>query len=369
MTSLCRWTAGAVLLAIFSISPRAFSDNLLTNQESTVSEKRSRTINFYGGRKYEAATPLFRLAYALNPDPPLLYNLGIAHRQLSRTIEALNYFHYFLRAAIDVTPMLRDRTEALVRELKRTPASPNSKAVSHAVKEIDRGALFNQLYREGVDLYQNGKYEACIEKFQTAFSINPDSLLAYNLGQAHRKLRQEREALNNYQFYLRTASSITLEMRSKIEGYIQDLRQTINDKEQRSLRPRVLIRETAHQPRPLWRLIVGPVLMVSGTVTLGFGAWGLSINGTCVDIPSSPELHCNKAFDTSQIGTGLVGAGSVLLLGGVLLAALPGSQIKVEHLAESQPASADMAQIASRVSPTVLVQGTVPPDLETVFVK
>lgn len=365
MTSLCRWTAGAVLLAIFSISPRAFSDNLLTNQESTVSEKRSRTINFYDGQKFEAATPLFRLAYALNPDPPLLYNLGIAHRQLSRTIEALNYFHYFLRAAIDVTPMLRDRTEALVRELKRTPASPNSKAVSHAVKEIDRGALFNQLYREGVDLYQNGKYEACIEKFQTAFSINPDSLLAYNLGQAHRKLRQEREALTYYQFYLRTASSITLEMRSKIEGYIQDLRQTINDKEQRSLRPRVLIRETAHLPRPLWRLIVGPVLMVSGAVSLGFGAWGLSLNGTCLETLSDPQLHCNKVFSTSQIGTGLVGAGSVLLLGGVLLAALPGSQIKVEHLAESQPASADMAQIASRVSPTVLVQGTVPPDIET----
>jgi tetratricopeptide (TPR) repeat protein len=360
MTSLCRLSTSTALLATLAISSLAFADDIASNQEATFNEKKNRGTQFYNERKYEAAIPLFQAAYTLNPDPLLLYNLGQAHRKLNRNVEALNYFRFFLRASTDGDPILREKAEAIVKELESTTGksvtSTTSGKNSTLTKNQDSGSLFNQLNKEGTELYQQGNYEACIEKFQTAFSINPDSLLLYNLGQAHRKLKQEREALNYYQFYLRTAGNIAPEMRSKVEGYVQELRQAIDDKEQRSRQPTVVVRTTERRPRPLWRLIVGPVLAAGGAATLGIGAWGLSGNGTCVDTPSDPMLHCSKVYDTAGLGGGLIGAGSVLLLGGVLLAALPGSQVTVERTVDSRPTNTATAQSSSLLFPSASAQ-------------
>ncbi len=360
MTSLCRLTTTTVLLAISSFSTPSFADEPGSNQEAAFNEKKNRGTQFYNERKYEAAIPLFQAAYTLNPDPLLLYNLGQAHRKLNRNVEALNYFRFFLRASTDSDPALREKAEAIVKELASTTgkvatSTPSGKS-NTTTKNQDSSSLFNQLNKEGTELYQQGNYEACIEKFQTAFSINPDSLLLYNLGQAHRKLKQEREALNYYQFYLRTAGDITPDMRSKVEGYVRELRQSIDEKEQRSRQPTVVVRTTERRPRPLWRLIVGPVLAAGGAATLGIGAWGLSGNGTCVDTPSDPMLHCSKVYDTRELGVGLIGAGSVALLGGVLLAALPGSQVTVERPVGSKPTNAALAQPSSLLFPSVLGQ-------------
>lgn len=360
MTSLCRLTKTTVLLAIFSFSTLVFADEPGINQEAAFNEKKNRGTQFYNERKYEAAIPLFQAAYTLNPDPLLLYNLGQAHRKLNRNVEALNYFRFFLRASTDSDPMLREKAEAIVKELESTTGKSATGATSGkgstTTKNQDRGSLFNQLNKEGTELYQQGNYEACIEKFQTAFSINPDSLLLYNLGQAHRKLKQEREALNYYQFYLRTAGDVAPEMRSKAEGYVRELHQSINDKEQRSRQPTVLVRTTERRPRPLWRVIVGPVLAAGGAATLGIGAWGLSGNGTCVDTPSDPMLHCSKVYDTQGLGAGLVGGGSALLLVGVLLAAMPGPQVTVERPVDSKPTSTATAQTSSLLFPSVPAQ-------------
>ena len=360
MTSLCRLTTTTVLLAISSFSTPSFADEPGSNQEAAFNEKKNRGTQFYNERKYEAAIPLFQAAYTLNPDPLLLYNLGQAHRKLNRNVEALNYFRFFLRASTDSDPALREKAEAIVKELASTTgkvatSTPSGKSNTTA-KNQDSSSLFNQLNKEGTELYQQGNYEACIEKFQTAFSINPDSLLLYNLGQAHRKLKQEREALNYYQFYLRTAGDITPDMRSKVEGYVRELRQSIDDKEQRSRQPTVVVRTTERRPRPLWRLIVGPVLAAGGAATLGIGAWGLSGNGTCVDTPSDPMLHCSKVYDTKGLGGGLIGGGSALLLVGVLLTAMPGPQVTVERLIDNKSTSTAMAQPTSLLFPSVLGQ-------------
>ena len=360
MTSLCRLTTTTVLLAISSFSTPSFADEPGSNQEAAFNEKKNRGTQFYNERKYEAAIPLFQAAYTLNPDPLLLYNLGQAHRKLNRNVEALNYFRFFLRASTDSDPALREKAEAIVKELASTTgkvatSTPSGKS-NTTTKNQDSSSLFNQLNKEGTELYQQGNYEACIEKFQTAFSINPDSLLLYNLGQAHRKLKQEREALNYYQFYLRTAGDITPDMRSKVEGYVRELRQSIDEKEQRSRQPTVVVRTTERRPRPLWRLIVGPVLAAGGAATLGIGAWGLSGNGTCVDTPSDPMLHCSKVYDTQGLGAGLVGGGSALLLVGVLLAAMPGPQVTVERPVDSKPTSTATAQTSSLLFPSVPAQ-------------
>lgn len=360
MTSLGRLTTKTVLLVMFSISSLALADGPSSNQEAAFNEKKNRGTQFYNERKYEAAIPLFQAAYTLNPDPLLLYNLGQAHRKLNRNIEALNYFRFFLRASTDGDPILREKAEAIVKELETTTGksatSATSSKSSPTTKNQDSSALFNQLNKEGTELYQQGNYEACIEKFQTAFSINPDSLLLYNLGQAHRKLKQEREALNYYQFYLRTAGDITPDLRSKVEGYVRELRQSIDDKEQRSRQPTVVVRTTERRPRPLWRVIVGPVLAAGGAATLGIGAWALSGDGSCVDTPSDPMLHCSKVYDTGGLGWGLIGGGSALLLGGVLLAALPGPQVTVERPVDSKATSAAMAQPSSLLFPSVPAQ-------------
>ena len=94
---------------------------------------------------------------------------------------------------------------------------------------------------------------------------------------------------------------------------------------------------TERQSRPMWRKIVGPVLAVGGAAALGFGAWGLSLNGACVETPADPMLHCSKVFDTQGIGAGLVGAGAAFMLIGIGLAAWPGEEVQVKRPVAGDP--------------------------------
>lgn len=67
-------------------------------------------------------------------------------------------------------------------------------------------AAFNEKKNRGTQFYNERKYEAAIPLFQAAYTLNPDPLLLYNLGQAHRKLNRNIEALNYFRFFLRAST-------------------------------------------------------------------------------------------------------------------------------------------------------------------
>lgn len=75
--------------------------------------------------------------------------------------------------------------------------------------------------------------------------------------------------------------------------------------------------------RPTWRLALGGVALATGALLIGFGGGALAIDGRCIDSPENPIAFCDKVYQTSGLGAGLVGAGSVLVVSGVVLLALP----------------------------------------------
>src|SRR5258708_1076485 len=54
-----------------------------------------------------------------------------------------------------------------------------------------------------ITLYQQQHYEDSIREFQAAYAIRPWPRLLFNIGQAHLKLGQAKEALSYYEHYLR----------------------------------------------------------------------------------------------------------------------------------------------------------------------
>ena len=65
----------------------------------------------FAERRYEAATTLLREAYALEPEPVLLYNLARAFEELGDDVHALEAIDAYLASSIDPS----SRTEALER--------------------------------------------------------------------------------------------------------------------------------------------------------------------------------------------------------------------------------------------------------------
>lgn len=201
-----------------------------------------------------------------------------------------------------------------------------------AAQSQEQAQLFNRSVQEGEQQYREGKYDAAIARFQTAYSLKPDPFLLYNLGLAHYKLGRDAEALNYFEFYLRTAPQIEEARRQKIDGYLKELRDRITKKEE--ARQKVVYVKEERRPRPRWRIGAGVTILAGSAVLLGFGGRMLYLNGRCVDPPSPPAVECDNVFRTTASGAGLTVAGVLLGAAGGLLVAWPGEKIPVRAAPE-----------------------------------
>lgn len=104
-----------------------------------------------------------------------------------------------------------------------------------------------------------------------------------------------------------------------------------------TLPPPTTAPESVLLPRPRWRLITGGVAAAVGVVLTGFGASALAVNKTCI-VPTALG-ECSELYRTDGIGGGLVGAGSVLVVLGTTLLAVPGGRryVGLSAQAESPP--------------------------------
>jgi tetratricopeptide (TPR) repeat protein len=60
-----------------------------------------------------------------------------------------------------------------------------------------------QHFRQGLDLYQRGRYQDAITEFNAAYRAKPHGFILYNLAQCHEKLGDFAVSLRNYREYLR----------------------------------------------------------------------------------------------------------------------------------------------------------------------
>lgn len=202
-----------------------------------------------------------------------------------------------------------------------------------AAQSQEQAQLFNRSVQEGEQQYREEKYEAAIARFQTAYSLKPDPFLLYNLGLAHYKLRRDAEALNYFEFYLRTAPQIEESRRQKIDGYLKELRDRITKKEE--ARQKVVYVKEDRQPRPWWRIGTGAAMLAGSVVLLGFGGRMLYLNGRCIEPVTPPAEECDVVFRTSAIGAGLTVTGALFAAGGTILLALPGAKRSVHETMET----------------------------------
>ena len=141
--------------------------------------------------------------------------------------------------------------------------------------------------------------------FQQAYALKPEPLLFFNIAQCYRKINHDAEAITFYQSYLRRPETTDPELRAKAERYLAELQG------RHVAQPRLVYVESAHEPRPWWRLGLGIGLLAGSSVLLGIGGRALDVNGRCVDTYRW-ALKCSSVADTQGLGIGLVSAGAIL---------------------------------------------------------
>ena len=83
-------------------------------------------------------------------------------------------------------------------------------------------------FDRGVELYQEGSFDAALAEFERAHEISPNYKILYNIGQVQAERHEYVAAVELFNQYLREgASQITPERRQTVEGDIEKLRQRI----------------------------------------------------------------------------------------------------------------------------------------------
>lgn len=100
---------------------------------------------------------------------------------------------------------------------------------------------------------------------------------------------------------------------------------TLTPEEAKVTPPPVVVEKPVAPPvaRPIWRIVTGSVLAAAGVGLLSFGISGLAVNGQCLAEPIAPATKCLDRYSTGTVGGALTGVGAAVLVGGVLMIAIP----------------------------------------------
>lgn len=216
-------------------------------------------------------------------------------------------------------------------------------------------------YKHGLQAYEDKRYEDAIREFQAAYQIKQEPKLLLLVGRLYFNLGDAREALRYYDQFQQVESNPDSESKNKLPEYIAqalaDLTPESSVPDQRPIErapaPEQALPEqippaqatvppaapqmpmeaaktglVVRQERPLrgrrpaWRIATGITSGVLGVGLVGFGASALSVAGQCIGSP------CLTQYDTVGAGAGLVAGGIILIGGGMLLLALPGSKME-----------------------------------------
>jgi tetratricopeptide (TPR) repeat protein len=119
-------------------------------------------------------------------------------------------------------------------------------------------------YTRGIDLAQQGRYEAALEQFTHAYTKSPHFAVLYNIGQAHIALGRPVEAIEALTTYLREgADRVPLSRREQVQAQIALLESKLAELTISTDRPGVAIRV---DNRDLGRTpLFQPIRLAAGT--------------------------------------------------------------------------------------------------------
>lgn len=87
-------------------------------EEAAFREQYLRASKLYAAKDYAGAIPILQAAYALQPAPQLLYNIGQAYRRLGQWSSARVYFEMYAALSRDLTPEARAALESALQEAR-----------------------------------------------------------------------------------------------------------------------------------------------------------------------------------------------------------------------------------------------------------
>lgn len=176
---------------------------------------------------------------------------------------------------------------------------------------------FRVHYKRAVELYRARVFADAIREMQTAYRLKPVTRLLYNIGQAHRKLHQPREAIAYFELYLRTDLQVPQDVRAEISTFLAELRIEAEEQE----RTKVVVVQKTNPPSRALRPL-GAVLLGLGIGSAAAGVPFLVLDGQCAETVEPPARVCNSIYATRTVGASLLGAaGGLLIIGGALLGA------------------------------------------------
>ncbi len=179
---------------------RAAAEREIRRLEAIVSQAKNRDKglaqfeegrSFYAKGQFERAALAFDKAYELVQDYKFLYDIARTASQLGDNKKALGTYQRLRRDGGTSVP--RWQRAEVNQEIARLTVLVNK----GAVKDKSHDA-----FKEGIDLYNDGKYEAASKKLEHAYKLEPSYKILYNLGQAHAEAKQYTEALSTYRRYL-----------------------------------------------------------------------------------------------------------------------------------------------------------------------
>jgi tetratricopeptide (TPR) repeat protein len=90
----------------------------------------------------------------------------------------------------------------------------------------DHKAEASQFFTQGLELADQGRFEAAIQAFEAAYALAPHPTVLYNLGQAALAAGKRRQALDYFERYLREPAEMTADpsRRTGVEQIVAELR-------------------------------------------------------------------------------------------------------------------------------------------------
>lgn len=208
------------------------------------------------------------------------------------------------------------------------------------------------------------RYDEALALYESAYARVPEPRLLINIGRCHYRLGRARRALEFYENFQKLNIDVEAELRTRVEQYVAEAKQAIRsdsppppptiEKAPAPVPTPVVVAPPTPAPpepapppssegvksgRPAWRIGVGAAALGVGGALVGLGGVALAADGKCV-MPSpimpercfaTTESNGSRSIllvDGKPMGIGLVVSGGALVIGGVVLLALPARRVQ-----------------------------------------
>lgn len=203
----------------------------------------------------------------------------------------------------------------------------------------DNDAKARTIYQNGVDLYEQGRYEASVTAFREAMSLSGQKALLFNIANAYERtndLQQAVDALVEYRIYAQP------EEQEKLETRIRVLERRIDEVRMKAIADQVAATQAAAAAVAAAPVVIAPpTTRANGAKWAIFGVGGAIAAGSgtlaalsYVNTRTHKDAGDEAAYNASRTlnAAGLAGAGVGVALAAVSLALPSRSPVRAASL-------------------------------------